>query len=152
MIQLNDTQKDLIRRCVADGCSLTEIQKKLVEEFKLSVTFMDLRFIVLDMGLEIKDRASKAAVDLSKAATAGSATEPDDDLPATGGVEVTLDRIIKPGAVVSGTVVFSDGVKASWMLDQLGRLALDAGKANYRPSAQDVQEFQEQLRNLLQGR
>ena len=70
----------------------------------------------------------------------------------TGGVAVTLDRIVKPGSVVSGTVRFSDGVSASWMLDQLGRLALDAGKPNYRPSPEDVQAFQVELRNLLQSR
>ena len=29
--------------------------------------------------------------------------------------------------MVSGTVVFSDGIKANWTIDQMGRLALVAG-------------------------
>jgi len=76
--------------------------------------------------------------------------EPPSD--SAGGVAVTLDRIVKPGSVVSGTVRFSDGVNASWMLDQVGRLAIDAGKPNYRPNPEDVQAFQMELRNLLQSR
>ncbi len=170
-MQLNDTQKDAVRKWVAEGCGLTEIQKRLNDEFKLSVTFLDLRFLVLDLGLTIKEQAknTSAGLDLAKAAPGGpdpgsaggyaeasaEAADMGPDSPdsgGTGGVAVTLDRIVKPGSVVSGTVRFSDGVSASWMLDQLGRLALDAGKPNYRPSPEDVQAFQMELRNLLQSR
>jgi len=170
-MQLNDTQKDAVRKWIAEGCGLTEIQKRLNDEFKLTVTFLDLRFLVLDLGLTIKEQAknTSAGLDLAKAApghpSPGSAggyaeagaeasdMEPDSpDSGGTGSVTVTLDRIVKPGSVVSGTVRFSDGVSAAWMLDQLGRLALDAGKPNYRPSPEDVQAFQMELRNLLQSR
>ena len=151
-MQLNDTQKDAVRKWIAEGHGLTEIQKRLNEEFKLSVTFLDLRFLVLDLGLAIKEQTknTSAGLDLAKAAPVSPDAEDSDLEP--GGVAVTLDRIVKPGSVVSGTVRFSDGVSASWMLDQLGRLALDAGKPNYRPSPEDVQAFQMELRNLLQSR
>ena len=159
-MQLNDTQEDAVRKWVAEGYGLTEIQKRLNDEFKLSVTFLDLRFLVLDLGLVIKEQTknTSAGLDLAKAApgnpdAAASAMEPPPGGPdSASGVAVTLDRIVKPGSVVSGTVQFSDGVSASWMLDQLGRLALDAGKPNYRPSPEDVQAFQTELRNLLQSR
>lgn len=159
-MQLNDTQKDAVRKWIAEGCGLTEIQKRLNDEFKLSVTFLDLRFLVLDLGLTIKEQEKKtnAGLDLAKAAPGHPGAEAADMEPeslgpeSAGGVSVTLDRIVKPGSVVSGTVRFSDGVSASWMLDQLGRLALDAGKPNYRPSPEDVQAFQVELRNLLQSR
>ena len=159
-MQLNDAQKDAVRKWIAEGCGLTEIQKRLNDEFKLTMTFLDLRFLVLDLGLAIKEQAknTSAGLDLAKAAPGRPSAEPADmepdspDSGGTGGVTVTLDRIVKPGSVVSGTVRFSDGVSASWMLDQLGRLALDAGKPNYRPSPEDVQAFQMELRNLLQSR
>ena len=159
-MQLNDTQEDAVRKWVTEGCGLTEIQKRLNDEFKLSVTFLDLRFLVLDLGLTIKEQEKKTSVrlDLAKAAPGRPDAEASDMEPpplgpgSAGGVAVTLDRIVKPGSVVSGTVRFSDGVSASWMLDQLGRLALDAGKPNYRPSPEDVQAFQTELRNLLQNR
>jgi len=159
-MQLNDTQKDAVRKWIAEGCGLTEIQKRLNDEFKLSMTFLDLRFLILDLGLAIKEQAknTSSGLDLAKSApdlTSAEASDMGPDSPdagGTGGVAVTLDRIVKPGSVVSGTVRFSDGVSASWMLDQLGRLALDAGKPNYRPSQEDVQAFQVELRNLLQSR
>jgi hypothetical protein len=65
---------------------------------------------------------------------------------------VELDRVVKAGALVSGTVTFSDGVKASWSLDQFGRLGLSSGKPNYRPSEEDLQSFQEELTRLIQNR
>ena len=162
-MQLNDTQKDAVRKWVAEGCGLTEIQKRLNDEFKLPVTFLDLRFLILDLGLTIKEQVknTSAGLELAKAAPVSPDAEASDTEPlgpdspdsgGTSGVAVTLDRIVKPGSVVSGTVQFSDGVSASWMLDQLGRLALDAGKPNYRPSPEDVQAFQVELRNLLQSR
>ena len=154
-MQLNDTQQDAVRKWIAEGCGLTEIQKRLNDEFKLPVTFLDLRFLILDLGLTIKEQEKKTntGLDLAKAAPGRPDTEASDMEPdSAGGVAVTLDRIVKPGSVVSGTVRFSDGVSASWMLDQLGRLALDAGKPNYRPSPEDVQAFQMELRNLLQSR
>ena len=159
-MQLNDTQKDAVRKWITEGYGLTEIQKRLNDEFKLSVTFLDLRFLVLDLGLTIKEQTknTSAGLDLAKAAPGHPDAEASDMEPSplgpdsTSSVAVTLDRIVKPGSVVSGTVQFSDGVSASWMLDQLGRLALDAGKPNYRPSPEDVQAFQVELRNLLQSR
>ena len=69
-MQLNDTQKDAVRKWIAEGCGLTEIQKRLNDEFKLSVTFLDLRFLVLDLGLAIKEQVknTSAGLNLTKAA------------------------------------------------------------------------------------
>ena len=68
------------------------------------------------------------------------------------GVRVEVDRLVKPGAVVSGTVAFSDGVTASWLLDQMGRLAIQAGREDYRPSQEDLAAFQTALRDALAKR
>ena len=65
------------------------------------------------------------------------------------GLVVEVDALTRAGAIVSGTVVFTDGVKASWFLDQSGRLALDAGQPDYKPSEEDLQAFQEELRAAL---
>ena len=40
----------------------------------------------------------------------------------TGSVTVELDRIVRPGFMVSGNATFSDGVSGKWALDQMGRL------------------------------
>ena len=63
-----------------------------------------------------------------------------------------LDRVVKAGAIASGSVTFSDGQAALWTLDQMGRLGLTSGKAGYRPSQEDLQAFQHELTRLLQSR
>ena len=75
------------------------------------------------------------------------------DEPAAGGagkVRVEVDRLVRPGAVVSGNVTFSDGVSGKWAMDQYGRLMLDLSRKGYQPNAADVQAFQQELGRLLQ--
>jgi hypothetical protein len=60
-------------------------------------------------------------------------------------VSVSLDKISRPEALVSGQVTFSDGMSAQWHLDQMGQLSLNAKDPNYRPSQEDLQEFQTEL-------
>ena len=62
---------------------------------------------------------------------------------------MTVDQIARPGALASGGVTFSDGNKADWYLDQLGRLGLVPKQKDYKPSQGDVQEFQAALQNEL---
>jgi hypothetical protein len=79
---------------------------------------------------------------------------PPEDFPAppagAGEVTLDLDRIVRPGAVVSGNVTFSDGVSGKWALDQMGRLMLEMPQKGYQPSPADVQSFQRQLQAALQ--
>jgi hypothetical protein len=58
--------------------------------------------------------------------------------------------VTQPGTLVSGTVTFSDGNVASWYLDQTGRLGLAPKQQGYRPSPEDVEDFQLELQNELQ--
>ena len=48
---------------------------------------------------------------------------------------------MRPGALLSGSVCFSDGVTAVWMLDQAGRLAIEPSQPDYHPSEADNAEF-----------
>ncbi|MBN1676781.1 MAG: hypothetical protein JXR37_37400 [Kiritimatiellae bacterium] len=162
-MELSAEQKTRIAQWAGKGCALSEIQKNLSEEFGLAITFMDLRFLLLDLGIDLKEKPKKPAepADLSNAP---SEEEPDADefpeppLPSAaddlggGSVTVGIDTVTQPGAIVNGTVTFSDGTKARWALDQLGRLAIDAGRPGYRPPPQDLAAFQNQLRHELQKR
>lgn len=151
-MDLNEEQKQAVRGWVDEGAGLSDIQKRLASEFDVSMTYMDVRFLVIDLGVDVQDKpepkpaAAPGAIDAAPAAGAA----PTDAI--GGGVSVEVDRITKPGSVVSGTVVFSDGTNASWMLDQLGRLAIDAGDPGYRPSQGDLRTFQEELRSALEKR
>ena len=69
--------------------------------------------------------------------------------PAPGGVNVTVDHLAKPGAIVSGKVTFSDGQSADWYLDQDGRVRLAPKVAGYKLTAADAQQFQLSLQTEL---
>jgi hypothetical protein len=177
---LTPEQKQAVSAWVAAGDNLSAVQKKLAEQFKVSMTYMDVRFLVDDLGLELKNAAPKAdASDLSKAAVPGGGVPPSrdaevepadpsapgddalpgdelgsppaDDFPApAGSLTLDVDRIVRPGAVASGTVTFSDGVSGKWALDQAGRLMLETPQKGYQPSPADVQAFQRELQTQLQ--
>jgi hypothetical protein len=70
--------------------------------------------------------------------------------PAPGGVSVTVDQIARPGALASGSVTFSDSQKATWYLDEMGRLGLSPQQTGYKPSAADLQAFQRALQSEIQ--
>ena len=67
-------------------------------------------------------------------------------------VVVEMDALTIPGTYASGDVTFSDGTKAKWYLDQLGRLGLDDVPPGYRPSPGDAALFQSRLVEALRAR
>lgn len=142
-MDLNEEQKEAVTAWVEEGQSLSDIQKGLQEQLNINLTYMDVRFLLLDLGLDVKDKKENTPPE----------PEPEADLETpepTGGVSIEVDRIMNPGALVSGTVVFSDGKSGSWSLDQTGRLALDMGDAEYKPSEEDVAAFQQELKGALE--
>ena len=158
---LTEQQKQDVRAWLADGASLSDVQKRLREEHQVAMTYMDVRLMVLELGAPVQDKPQPKPVAAPPADAAGDADEPPlpggemgaaEDAPA-GGVHVTADRVVQAGALASGTVTFSDGVTAKWMLDQMGRLGLSSvSKPGYRPSPEDVQAFQVELQNKLASR
>ena len=66
-MNLTPDQKQAVTGWVASGDSLSAVQKKLLDQFKISMTYMDVRFLVDDLNLALKDPAPKAdANDVSK--------------------------------------------------------------------------------------
>ena len=87
-MKLTPEQKQTVATWVAAGDNLSAVQKKLAEQFKISLTYMDVRFLVDDLGLELKNAAPKAdASDVGKAAPGAPAASrpapsaPQPDLP-----------------------------------------------------------------------
>ena len=163
MIKLTPEQESIVKKWADEGVGLSDIQKNLLSQLGISATYMDVRFLAIDLDLTIREKRSAPVVK--------APAEVDDDVPthsipddavedadageapgAPGGVKVELDLVMKPGSVVSGTVRFSDGVTASWHLDQMGRLALSAGQPGYSPSQLDIRAFQLELRSQLEKR
>lgn len=162
-MSLTPEQTAAVSTWVAAGDNLSAIQKKLREQFNVAMTYMDVRFLVDDLNLQLKDAPKKVdASDVSKAptkpATASAPGSEVDALPgeeapaAAGGVSVTVDKVtLIPGAIASGEVTFSDGVTGKWIVDQQGRPGFTKiSKPGYRPTPEDGQEFMRQLDAELQ--
>jgi len=150
-MNLNEEQRQRVTAWILQGAKLAEIQNRLSNEFGIHLTYMETRLLVDDLKLTPKDpeppKTEKAPAP-EPAKTAGE--KPAADAAKAGGVSVTVDQIARPGAVVSGKVIFSDGQKAEWYLDQMGRLGVVPGQQGYKPSAADVQQFQVALQDELQ--
>jgi hypothetical protein len=172
---LTPEQTTAVTAWVAAGDNLSAIQKKLIEQFKVSMTYRDVRFLVDDLNLALKDAAPKVdASDVTKAqpaapgkkappgpdADAADAADDDlsetpEDLPAGAtNVSVTLDKVVlTPGALASGEVTFSDGVTGKWIVDNQGRPGFTKiSRPGYRPTPADGEAFMQQLSAALQKR
>ena len=130
------------------------MQRSLREDYEISMTYMDVRFLVDDLDIEVVEEEPEppelSEVDAEKNATAEPAETELVDEVGNGAVTVDVDAIMRPGSLVSGTVVFSDGVSLAWQLSAAGQLGLIPGEdPEYRPSPDDLQSFQSQLEEVL---
>ncbi len=136
---LTPEQQDSLKQWAAEGATMSDLQRHLKEDFGHTLTYMDTRFLILDLGIELIEPPKVEDKKAEKPA-----------LIPTGKVTTTMDSLTLPGAMVSGKVVFSDGETGVWMLDQTGRPGLDPDTEGYRPTPEDIKEFQVQLRDLIQ--
>lgn len=158
-MNLDEGQRRKVAEWIEQGQKLSEIQTRIGKEFGISMTYMDVRFLIDDLKLKPKDVQPAPSVAIAPAKQAAGAapaktpaqvpSSPPDEQPIGGGVSVTVDQIARPGAVVSGRVTFSDGKGGAWLIDQMGRPGLIPDQQGYRPSQQDIAEFQTQLQDEL---
>jgi len=160
MASLSPEQQTIARQWIADGMKLSDFQRRLEIDFALKLTYMEVRFLIDDLKVVPKDPEPPKAPPAppSPATTAGPASaapvEPDEVVPPEGGpaggdVQVTVDAVSRPNAMVSGRVRFSDGKGAAWLIDTYGRPGLVADEKGYRPSQPDLMAFQAALEREL---
>jgi hypothetical protein len=145
-MKLDEAQQQRVKEWVEAGLQPAEIQKRLADECGLRLTYMEVRFLLDDLRVKLKDKEPAPALNV---AAAGPAAGAGPDVARDNGVKVSVDQVTRAGAVVSGRVTFSDGKSAEWYLDQAGRLGLAPQQAGYKPSQQDLMAFQEELQNQL---
>lgn len=160
-MELDETQKTAVANWVREGRNLADVQRLLRDEYGISITYMDLRFLVDDLNLDLaepepepetEDVAEQPEVD-GEAAAEGETPAQDAELVDDGGsgnVQVEVDSVMRPGSLISGSVTFSDGKKMGWQLTSSGQLGLLPGDdPEYRPGEEDVQAFQTKLEEVL---
>ena len=147
-MNLTDEQLKSVAAWFAGGASLDEIQKRLVAEFGVHVTYFDLRMIVADLPQPEEGEDATGETPVVPEEAEADAQERD-----AAGVTVECDAIMIPGTMASGDVVFSDGQKGKWYLDQMGRLGLGGDlPQGYRPSPEDAALFQARLMEVLRSK
>ena len=149
-MKLTEEQLKAVATWFVAGSSLDEIQKRLVAEFGVHLTYFDLRMLVAELP-QPKTPEEPEEPEVPEVPDNPEAPE----TPETGSanVAVTVDALMIPGTMASGDVTFSDGVKGKWYLDQMGRLGLSGDlPQGYRPSPADAALFQSRLMEALRAK
>ena len=146
MARLTPAQISKVSAWVAEGATLSQIQERLSSQLEVAMTYMDVRFLVDDLNLALieKEEPKKPEEPVAEAAPAEAAV-PAETAQGAGVVTVEVDTIAQPHAMVSGHVTFSDGEKADWYIDHQGRPGMAARTPGYRPTPQDITDFQAKL-------
>lgn len=153
--QVNAEQLEMVRQWASQGIDLNGIQKNLVNECGVHLTYMDVRFLLLDHGIEIAhpqpEPVAAPAPDPEPEAPATPEPTPAAADPMTGATAVrptmSLDDIQIPGTILSGKCEFPSGTKVSWQIDQMGQLACNQLSGTMTPEEQ--QAFVFELRQIL---
>ena len=146
-MNFSEEQRQQITRWVEEGVSPGDVQKRIKEEMGVSLTYLDLRLLLDDLKAVPKQEPEPE----EPAAEEKSPDPSEDDFGggASGSVRVTVDQITRPSALVSGKVTFSDGQRAEWYVDTMGRPALHPETPGYRPSQEDIMSFQMELQRAI---
>ena len=150
--KLTDDQLEQVRLWASQGIDLNGIQKNLVAHCGVHLTYMEVRFLLLDHGIEIAQAAPEPTPAPQAAPSpqaqqqptpaADSAAEPRPVVPT-----MTLDDIQIPGTLLSGKCEFPSGTKVAWQIDQMGQLACSKVCGDMTPEEQ--QAFVFELRQIL---
>lgn len=145
-ITLTEEQKAKVRSWLEQGIKLSELQSRLASEFGIRATYMDVKLLISDLQVLPKDPESPAQEQTKAARESAAKAAAEPAKPAqqesAGRVSINVDDFARPGAIVSGSVTFSDGKKAIWYIDEFGRIGVSPSEPGYRPSEADMQEFQ----------
>ncbi len=171
-MKLNNEQLNEVATWFAGGASVAEIQKRVAEEFGVSLTYLDARLLVAELpqpeesdeilaedGMPAEQASAEqgqeipAEQDISaEQASTGQGQRIPAEQEGYGELTLDVDAIMIPGTMASGNVTFSDGVSGKWYLDQSGRLGLGNIPEGYRPSQADSAMFQQKLMDALRAK
>lgn len=141
-------RNQVIAEKLQEGMSLSDVQKLLDAEYGIKMTYLELRLLAADLSVdwsrldEQKEEEQSDApedIDLSKEPESESATR------------VSVSKLVRPGAAMSGDVTFASGAEAEWFIDASGRLGLNPKSGSSQPTQDDIREFQIELQKKLSG-
>lgn len=143
-----EERKEIVRKLLAEGQTLSQIQDYLCKEKGDSITYMELRILLSEMpDAKLPEKEQPKAPPPAAAAP----SEPVSLTPEPAGkLSISVDQIPAPGAMLSGYARFASGAKAHWFLDEMGRLGLEPELGSGKATQKDMQEFATELKRMLQ--
>ncbi len=144
--QLSPEQVRSIRDWAEEGLDLNAIQKRLHEDLGIKLTFMDTRFLLQDLDIQIRQPEPEPQAE--QPAELSGATAPPASL--LGKTQVTVDEITPPHALMAGKILFRSGAQGVWDIDRTGRINWDATLGE--PTADDLREFETELQSVIRSR
>lgn len=141
--QLSPEQIQSIRDWAEEGLDLNTIQKKLHDVLSLKLTFMDTRFLLQDLDINIKQEEPVAPPQEGATVTEAPA-------PLLGKTQVTVGEITPPHALMAGKVLFRSGAQGVWDIDRTGRINWEPVMGE--PNADDLREFEVELQAVIRSR
>ena len=110
--ELSLDKKREIARWIADGMGLSDVQKRINQDFGVVMTYMDVRFLVDDLDLTLVDKEVEKPKEPSPEGTegddsGGNSLDPNATEETPSGVSVAVDPVPPPGARAGGSVTCS---------------------------------------------
>ncbi|MCB1275089.1 hypothetical protein [Prosthecobacter sp.] len=163
MANLTPQQRQLVEQWAAEGANLNQIQDRLRTECSVTLTYMETRLLIMELGIKIQDKPREAPPPEEKPAPPPEPAVADEVVPEEGApapaesvpggeLKVTVDEIPPAGALISGKATFTDGTTVQWFMDQMGRFGMRGPAPGYQPPAADIPAFQRELDTILQLR
>ena len=157
MANLTPQQRQLVEQWAAEGANLNQIQDRLRSECDTTLTYMETRLLIMELGVKIQDKPREVPPEEKPAPPTPESDTPADaagagDASAASALKITVDEVPPAGAIISGRVTFSDAVTVQWFMDQQGRFGMRGPAPGYQPPAADIPAFQAELDNILQLR
>ncbi len=154
-----DEQKATVQSWADSGDGLSDIQRKLADEMDVRVTYMELRFLIDDLGVKLPEPEAPAEPETKESADDDLPEGLDDDTSIPDGegpvgdeAQVSISALQRPGALISGTVTFAGGNSAEWWLDQMGQLGMNPKGDDFQPSPEQMMSFQRELQAAVQAK
>jgi len=164
-MDFTDEQISTLKESAENGAQLNELQSIIQDTFGKSITYMETRFLISDLGIEISSQTpetesavpstdfsvnSEPSINLEEQGLHNEDTDlHNEEEILDSGVSISIDDSPEPGTLLSGTVIWSDGEKAQWLIDETGGLDMKTEDPNYQPSNSDIESFQTNLREMI---
>ncbi|MEM7602058.1 MAG: hypothetical protein AAF357_11670 [Verrucomicrobiota bacterium] len=156
---LTENQITTIQQWAEEGAELSDIQKRLASELEIRVTYLETRFLLEDLKIELKPKeepepeedALEEPVSENESEDVLDELPPESELPSGDEeVSVAVDKVLRPGALISGRATFAGGKSMAWWLDQMGQLGVDPTEPDFRPNENQLRSFQIALQRTIQ--